>query len=1298
MESPASLGSEVAIIGMAGRFPGAADVEAFWENLRNGVESIASFSDEELEAEGVEPELIRDPRYVKRGGVLDDIASFDASFFGYSPREAELIDPQQRLFLECAWEAMESAGRPPCAPAQSPSARVGVFAGTSTNTYLLFNLLRAGEALPTDVYPLLIGNEKDFLSTRVSYKLNLTGPSMTIQTACSTSLVAVHLACQSLLNGECDMALAGGVTLRVPHRAGYLFQEGGILSPDGRCRAFDAEARGTVGGNGVGVVLLKRLSEALRDRDTVRAVIRGTAINNDGAVKVGFTAPSVEGQSAVIAEALAVAGVEPATIGYVEAHGTGTPLGDPIEVAALGQVFGQRPPGAPHCAIGAVKTNIGHLDAAAGVAGLIKTTLALEHGMLPPSLNFRRPNPQAGLAGGPFSVNAELTPWRSEGPRRAGLSSFGIGGTNAHAVLEEAPPAGAADPGRPRQLLVLSARGAAGLDAALARLAAHLERNPKLSPADVAYTLQVGRRHFPHRAVLVVQDAEDARAALAAGDPRRVRRGVAAASPRPVVFMFPGQGAQHTGMGRELYEHEPTFRAQVDRCAELLRPHLGLDLRQVLYPSPEQEAEAARRLDETWLTQPALFVVEHALARLWMEWGLRPQAMIGHSVGEYVAACLAGVFSLEDGLELIAARGRLMHELPGGAMLAVPLSEEEVRRLLGEELALAAINGPASCVVAGPNGAVEELERRLAERGVPGRRLSTSHAFHSPMMEPVVGPFVARIARVDLRPPRIPYVSNVSGRWIAAEEATDPGYWGRHARQAVRFADGIGELFGDADRLLLEVGPGRTLSGLARRSGTDRIALASLPHPRDQQSDLASLFQALGELWLAGVDVDWVGRHADEPRRRVPLPTYPFERQRYWIEPRRSADQPGTNGRALRNGNGRVPVEEAKPPTLHERPDVATAYAAPRGETARGVADVWQRLLGIERVGVHDNFFELGGDSLLAIQLLARLRERFAVELPLEKVVEAPTVAGLAALIDGRRRVPGAAASRSPLVAIQAGGSRRPFFCIHPAGGTVLCYAELARHLGPDQPFFGLQSPGVYGQPELESIEETAASYLPVVRAVQPEGPYRLGGLSYGGNVAFEMARQLQEQGQPVELLALFDSHPPVSYHHASPDDTEFLAAFPWVLGLLSGKELKVAPERLRQLGPEEQVAYVLERAKRAGLVPPQLTAAEASDLFGVWKSHHHALRCYAPPPGGYRQEITLFRAKEGQPAELLELLRIGLTEGIERTGWEMLTRERLAIVDVPGNHYTMLNPPNVEILASALAERLDAAAAARLR
>jgi amino acid adenylation domain-containing protein len=994
-------GFEIAVISLAGRFPGAPSVEELWRNLRDGVESISFFSPEELAAAGIPPRLISDPNYVPATGEIEGVTLFDAGFFNLTPREAELLDPQHRLLLECAWEALERAGH---AGTRRP---VGVFAGCSLNGYLIYNLFQSQATLASaSLFNLILASDKDFLATRLSYKLNLEGPSMTVQTACSTSLVATHAACQSLLAGECELALAGGVSVRMPRRSGYLYQAGGIASPDGHCRAFDARANGTVDGEGVGVVVLKLLEDALADGDTVHAVIRGSAINNDGSLKAGFTAPRREGQAAAIRAALRRAEVDAGSIGYVETHGTATPIGDPIEIAALTQAFREDTDRRGFCAIGSIKTNIGHLDAAAGIASLIKAVLALEHREIPPSLHFETPNPEIDLASSPFRVAARLTPWETAdggGPRRAGVSSFGIGGTNAHVVLEEAPEPRPSGSSRPHQLLLLSARTAKALEQATETLAAFLAASPEIDPADVAWTLQAGRKPFEHRRALVCQGFEDAVTALTR-TPQRLLTRHQEPMRRPVAFLFPGQGTQYAGMGRGLHEVEEVFRREIDACAEYLRPRLGCDLRGLLFPPEDGRAEAERALRQTRWAQPALFAVEYALARLWLSWGVTPWAMIGHSLGEYVAACLAGVLSLEDALDLVAARGELVQALPPGAMLSANLTEEDLAPLIGPGLSLAAVNGPSLCVASGPEKEIADLESRLAQRGATTRRLRTSHAFHSAMMDPVLPSFRERVARVELRAPALPWISNLTGDWITAEEATDPDYWVRHLRQTVRFGDGIARLLTQPDVALLEVGPGKALGSLARRPapGEDHPAgpvIASMRPSRDTEDDSAVLLRALGRLWLAGVEIDWESFRGAEARRRVHLPTYPFQRQRYWIDP----DGVTVDGTAF----SLDPVEPtAKPLPGHARPELETTYQEPRDEREKHVAEIWSELLGIRAVGVHDNFFDLGGHSLLGTQVIARLRIATGVELPVSAIFESPTVAGLAARLEELTEVP----------------------------------------------------------------------------------------------------------------------------------------------------------------------------------------------------------------------------------------------------------------------------------------------------
>ena len=993
----------IAIIGMAGRFPQAPDLASFWRLIDEGREGISRFDHDTLRREGLGEDLLEDPRYVPARGVLDGVELFDSAFFGMAPREAEITDPQQRILLECAWQALEDGGVDPATEQRA----IGVYVGVGANTYAWHHL---GPEVMASLgeFEVMLANDKDYAATQISYRLDLRGPSLAIQTACSTSLVAIHQACLALDHFDCDLALAGGASIRLPQHSGYLYREGGILSAEGRCRPFDAAADGTVSGNGAGLVLLERLDEALAKGHRIVAVIRGSAVNNDGAAKVGYTAPSERGQAEVIATAQEIAGVEPASIGYIETHGTGTPLGDPIELAALRAVFGDQEPGT--CALGAVKSTLGHLDAAAGVTGLIKASLALDHRRIPGNPYFESPNPRLGLDASPFYLERESIDWPAgTTPRRAGVSSFGIGGTNAHMVLEEAPPrTDGPRPARRQQLWLLSARTATALDAVGDALQRHLETHPELDLADAAHTLRTGRKAFEHRRILV---ADSRQAVLDAfTEPGRLATAHHDGGPRPVAFLFPGQGAQHPAMVRDLAAEEPLFRDGIERGLTHLRhaeggafEPLARRLEALIGPGTALDDTALAGTD---LAQPALFLVEHALAELLEGWGLEPVALLGHSLGELVAACRAGVFSFEDALLLVAERGRLMATLPGGAMLSVERPAAELERLLGRELALAAINAPELCTVSGPVEAIESLATTLAEQGIESRRLRTSHAFHSAAMDPILDLWTERVATARPRAPERSWISNRTGTWITEQQATDPRYWAEHLRHTVRFADGLATLrqrFPGA--ALIEVGPGRALSTLARRHPDNGGApvFQALPAARNAASTPAFVQRLLGRLWLVGAEPDWRALVAGETRRTVALPTYPFERRRAWVErrDRRLGAAPLPDGA----GVTAAPAEEPAavlPAASHDRPALDTPYIAPCDPDQERLAAIWGELLGLATVGVNDNFFELGGHSLLASRVVARCAEACGVDLPLAALFATPTVAELAAEIARR--------------------------------------------------------------------------------------------------------------------------------------------------------------------------------------------------------------------------------------------------------------------------------------------------------
>ena len=890
--------NSIAVVGMAGRFAGATDITAFWENLRNNVESIVTLSEEALLSAGVSPALMRNPNYVKAAAPLPEMDMFDAGFFGLSPREAAIMDPQHRQFLECAWQALEDAAHPP----ERFAGSIGVFAGSGFNAYLPFNLLTNAPLVESAGMFLLrhTGNDKDFLTTRLSYLFNLTGPSINVQTACSTSLVAIHMAAQSLLNRECDMALAGGSTIELPHGQGYLHEDGGILSPDGHCRPFDVQARGTVFGSGAGAIVLRRLGDAIADGDHIYAVIRGSAVNNDGAGKVGYLAPSVDGHASAVAEALAIADVTADTITYVEAHGTGTPVGDPIELAALTQAFRQTTDEVGFCAIGSVKGNIGHTDTAAGVAGFIKVALAIKHGELPPTLHYTAANPACEFDHSPFFVNATLRPWATPVgmPRRAGISSLGVGGTNAHVVLEQPPLRQSIKSVRPHQLLTLSARSATALDANSASLAAYLAANPALDIGDIAYTLQVGRQEMPFRRSVVVDSAATAARMLGTASPE-VTTGAETIGTREVVFMFAGGGSQYPNMGLDLYLSESVFREAVDECLELLYLNDGIVIRDWLFPAAGKEAAAAPMLQRPSIGLPALFIIQYAQARLWMSWGVVPKAMIGHSLGEYMAAHLAGVFGLGDVLALVALRGRLFETVAGGRMLSVTLDEASLRALLPAGLSIAAVNGPDLTVASGPSALIEALEARLTAAEIACATIPISIAAHSEMLTPILGEFGAFFRRVTMHSPKKPYISNVTGTWVTPAQSVDANYWVAQMRGTVRFAEGLQTLFKDGNCVLLEVGPGRTLSSLARHHPArqpQQAVFNSLRHPDENSSDLAFVLGVLGRLWATGVPVNWGCFWQNEKRLRVPLPPYRFDRHRHWIEPGKALAATGGAG------------------------------------------------------------------------------------------------------------------------------------------------------------------------------------------------------------------------------------------------------------------------------------------------------------------------------------------------------------------------------------------------------------------
>jgi acyl transferase domain-containing protein/thioesterase domain-containing protein len=1253
----------IAIIGFSGRFPGAPNTDRFWLNLRQGIASIHLYSDDELKAMGIPPDVYQHPNYVKAGTVIDNVEMFDAEFFGFSPREAQITDPQHRIFLECAWEALEHSGYSP----DRFSGLIGVFAGCGPNRYVNGLTQDSDPRKITESFQIEIGNEKDYVATRVAYKLNLKGPCLTVQTACSTSLVAVHLAYQSLLTYQCDLALAGGVTLNPRQRGGYYYEEGMIPSPDGHCRAFDAKANGTVVGQGAGIVVLKRLSEAIADRDRIYAVIRGSAVNNDGALKVGFTAPSVTGQADVISLAQAVSGVGADQVSYVETHGTGTPLGDPIEIAALTQAFRKTTDRKIFCAIGSVKTNVGHLDTAAGVTGLIKTVLMLDHKEIVPSLHYEEPNPNIDFNNSPFYVNTRLQSWESDGsPRIAGVSSFGIGGTNAHVILEEAPEPQPSGPSREWHLFPLSARTKTALDASARNLAEHLKQHPELHPADVAYTLQTGRKTFNHRRMIVCRETRDAIAGLDGVRPGTAFESFSEPSHRDVIFMFSGQASEYVNMGLELYRRESVFRESIDRCSEILKPRLSMNLSDVLYPANGHEERAQKIFARQSLTQSAIFTVEYALARLWSEWGIRPSAVAGHSIGELTAACLSGVFSLEDALGLVAARGRLMEELPLGSMIAVFLPEKDLQPFLNPRLSIALINAPSLCVVAGETDDVEELAENLTGKGIDIRKLRTEHAFHSAMTEPILDRFAGELRKVSFGKPRIPFVSNVTGTWINADEVSSPDYWVRHLRGTIRFSDCAGELLKTKSGVFLEVGPGPTLSTLIQQHPLmtdDHIVLSSIRHAKEQKSDVAFLLTTLGRLWLAGVPIDWSRFYSGEVRRRVPLPTYPFDRKRYWLK----EVKPARSGSSVQAPESEPEsVTEAITPEPTAKPVKVFDH---REHAVHLLTGIWQELLGHSEIGIRDNFFDLGGSSLTALVLFARIDKKFGKKLPISALYEAPTIEKLAGLLcqDALET------HWSSLVAIQPSGTKPPFFLVHGAGGNVLIYRDLARRLGPDQPVYGLQSRGLDGrQVVLESIEEMASHYLQEILTSWKEGPYLLGGYCLGGSVALEMAQQLHRRGKDVAFLALMET-----YNFSRIRNFRSFKKLYYYMQKIEfhGRNFLLLEYRDKIKFLNEKMKIVRSRKEVWSGMVAQIFGKQSNDqeqatsLYDLWRANDEAAFSYVPSP--YPGKIVQYRP-----------IREYAVHSSPEMGWDKIAGGGLEIHRLPVYPAGMLVEPFVGMLA----------------
>lgn len=1032
-----TLQDAVAVIGMSLRFPGAESVEEFWSNLVNGVESVTRFTPQTLDPT-LPAELVSDPNYVPARGITKDAKGFDAAFFQMNPNVAKVTDPQQRNFLELSWNALEHAGYSP----DKYNGLIGVFAGVGNNTYFLHNVLPNKEAVDrVGSFLAMTQNEKDYIATRVAYELNLKGLAVSVHTACSTSLTAIVQACDALRKRECDMVLAGGASVTSPIHSGQRYEEGAMYSNDGHTRTFDAQARGTIFSDGAGVVVLKRYEDALADGDTIYALVRGGALNNDGSEKGSFTAPSVSGQAAVISMAQAMAGVDASSITYVETHGTATPLGDPIEVEGLTRAFREQTADRQYCALGSVKTNFGHLTAAAGVAGFIKTALALYHKTLPPNLHYKSPNPQISFESTPFFVNDKLRAWDTDRlPRRGAVSSFGVGGTNAHVILEEAPEVYHTSPQRSKHLIQLSAKTETALTQRLADLTGFLKNHPQTNPADAGFTLQTGRYDFQYRWFGVAEDSGDLISLLEKKDNKRSASAAVKQSAEGVVFMFPGQGSQYIGMGSVLYRDEIVFKEAVDRCAAFLQPLLGRDLREVMFAS-EGNADAEQLLKQTYYTQPALFTIGYSLAQLWMSWGIKPSALIGHSIGEFVAATIAGVFSLEDALTVVAGRSKLMQDCPGGAMLSVRLPEKEILPLLNEKVSIAAVNGPQLCVVAGPFDEVEKLQKLWESREVICKPLHTSHAFHSPMMDQVVQPFLNIVEKIKLNPPSIPILSTVETIWLSDQQAQNPGYWAGHLRATVRFAEGVKALWKDKPGyIMLELGPRNTASTLARQQAIDpksQKAISSLGDTAINDAEWTHLLSAIGQLWLNGINIDYKAFYALEQRKHIPLPCYPFEHKEFWLDPpsakpvTTNASAQDTSLQAYWPPQAEVPLpitttNQQQQNTLNNN---TIAMSQRKDRLINEISEILEEASGMELAGADRNagFVELGLDSLFLTSVALTLSKKYGVKVTFRQLNEdLSTLNSLADYFDQQLPAESTASTPAPAPAAQQAGMPAP--------------------------------------------------------------------------------------------------------------------------------------------------------------------------------------------------------------------------------------------------------------------------------
>lgn len=1247
--------SEIAIIGMSGRFPDADNLEEFWQNLKNAKECIKFYSDEDLR--NINKELLENPYYVKAQGILKNIKRFDAKFFSYTPSEAERIDPQHRIFLECAWESLENAGYTP----GTDKKNIGVYAGVGENNYLSKHILSnlAVQDTATELQ-LTINNSKDFLSTRVAYKLNLTGPALTIQTACSTSLVAIHQACLALQAGECDMALAGAVSFLNLEKTGYLYQPGMILSPDGKCRAFDASAQGTVSGQGVGIVVLKPVVNALKDGDHIYAIIKSSAINNDGSQKMGFSAPSSHQQAEVIKLTHKKADIMSDTITYIEAHGTGTPLGDPIEIAGLTQAFNTDRK--QYCAVGSVKTNLGHLDTAAGVAGLIKTVLCLYHKTLVPSLHYTTANSQIKFENTPFYVNTELKHWEcSDTPRRAGVSSFGVGGTNAHILLEESPTHHDVSklPQREHQIISISANTKTSLDITTENLSSYLLNNRDKNLENIAYTLHSGRKKFKYGTFVICSNNETASLQL-----RQENKEYITHLDRSIIFMFSGQGSQCINMGRKLYESEPNFKLHVEQCLSIIKNMPLNDF------SAEDFLGCTEKINQTVIAQPALFIIEYALAKYLINLGIKPVAMIGHSIGEYVAACLSGVFSLEDALKIIILRGKLLQNLPQGKMLSVLLSNSQIQTYVDEyQLDIAAINTPDSCVVSGKCEKIEKLTRKLDSQEIPYKHLNTSHAFHSQMLDPILENFHLYVSEIKLNLPNCSYVSNLTGTWIDPMQITKPDYWVSHLRKTVLFSEGITCLLKNKDmenKIFLELGPGDILTNLTRKhlhNYNDNTLLFSLLKSQSSGvDDSVNLFNVLGNLYARGVNINW-DKFYNTKQQRIPLPTYSFEKEEFWISLKQ---EPLVSMQSAHNIISSNPKAQNCTTENKKCKNILNSLQ-------EEIIKIWQDTLGVSDINISDNFFNLGGDSLLAIQLNSKINKFFKLDITLKEILENATFYQLSSLIQKKLSFVEAALSKKEssfaahIINLKKEEGKYPFFAIHPISGYIFCYRDMVDYMNTEQAVYGIQSPWLEKNCDIakfSSIEAIAGYYVNSIFTVQPKGPFCLFGSSFGGLIAYEIAQQLKNKKHEVSLLAMADTGRPNHPLLKITNKDELLLK---LIELFRGAP--ISPQQRLNLSEAEKIGLILESMKLHNL-----PISQHQKIFDQINVFCQAMLDYHPKP--YSGKVIFFDPKK-KSAEYGSLNA--------SSTWDEFVKGDSKVYEIPGDHFSMILKPNVEPLAHLL-------------